>query len=181
MKYDKLKPLIPYAGIPLLAIALLLVRWNSAEGFTLLQCELLLVIGYAAAVKDIREKIISNQTVLVMLVCWLLTMLPQLAVDIELGISRLTNAAIGFLIGGALFLLVYLISKNGLGGGDVKFMAVAGLYLGLNGILPAMLYGSILAALFGLALILLKKIGRKDAIPLAPFLYVGILITIFFF
>lgn len=181
MKYDKVKLLIPYAGIPLLAIALLLVRWNSADGFTLLQHELLLVIGYVAAVKDIREKVISNRTILALLVCWLLTMLPQLAADIEVGMNRLVNAAVGFLIGGVLFLLVYLISKNGLGGGDVKFMAVVGLYLGLNGILPAMLYGSILAALFGLVLILLKKIGRKDAIPLAPFLYVGILITIFFF
>lgn len=181
MKYDKLKPLIPYIGIPLLAVVLLLVRWNSADRFALLQHELLLVIGYIVAVKDIREKVISNQTVLALLVCWLLTMLPQLAVDIELGTQRLINAALGFLIGGALFLLVYLVSRNGLGGGDVKFMAVAGLYLGLNGILPAMLYGSILAALFGLVLILLKKIGRKDAIPLAPFLYVGILITIIFF
>lgn len=181
MKADKLRPLAPYVGIPLLAVALLLVRWNSADGFTLLQRELLLVIGYVAAVKDIREKLVANSTVLALLVCWLLTILPQLAVDIQRGVGRLTNSAIGFLIGGGLFLLVYLISRNGLGGGDVKFMAAAGLYLGVNGILPAMLYGSVLAALFGGVLILLKKIGRKDAIPLVPFLYVGILITIFFF
>lgn len=181
MRYDKLKPLLPYIGIPLLATALPLVRWDSLDAFTLLQSELLLVIGYAAAVKDIREKAVSNRLVLALLVCWLLTMLPQLVVDIEVGLSRLINAFIGFLVGGALFLLVYLISKNGLGGGDVKFMSVAGLYLGLNGILPAILYGSVLAAMFGGVLILLKKIGRKDAIALIPFLYVGILITIFFF
>lgn len=181
MEREKLRPLAPYIGIPLLGIALLLVRWNSADAFTLLQRELLLVIGYAAAVKDIREKLVSNRTVLALLVCWLLTMLPQLAVNVERGVSRLADSAGGFLIGGVLFLLVYLISKNGLGGGDVKFMAVTGLYLGVNGILPAMLYGSVLAALFGLTLILLKKIGRKDAIPLIPFLYVGILIVIFFF
>jgi len=43
-----------------------------------------------------------------------------------------------------------------------------------------MLYGTILAALTGLILILLKKLGRKDAMPLAPFIYAGILITVFY-
>lgn len=181
MNRKKLKLLMPYAGIPFLVILLPLVRWNSQEAFALLQSELLLVIGYFAAVRDVREKVVTNRTVLILLACWLLTILPQIAVDVETGLNLLTDAAVGFLIGGVLFLLVYLISRNGLGGGDVKFIAVAGLYLGMNGILPAILYGSVLAAIFGLALILMKKIGRKDAIPLIPFLYVGILITIFFF
>lgn len=175
------RQLIPYSGIPLLAVALLLVRWSDLDRFILLQRELLLVIGYLIAVKDARDKSVPNSMILALLVCWLITIFPQLAVNIEVGLDRLVNAAIGFLIGGGLFLLVYLISKNGLGGGDVKLMAVAGLYLGMNGVLPAMLYGSVLAALFGLTLILLKKIGRKDTIPLVPFLYVGILITVFFF
>lgn len=166
---------------PLLAIALLLVRWPDLDSFTLLQRELLLVIGYLIAIKDMRNKNIPNSMILALLVCWLFTIFPQLVVDIEIGLGRLKNAAIGFLIGGGLFLLVYLISKNGLGGGDVKLMAVVGLYLGMNGVLPAMLYGSILAAAFGLVLILLKKISWKDTIPLVPFLYVGILIAIFFF
>lgn len=175
------RQLAPYSGIPLLAITLLFVRWPDLDRFTLLQRELLLVIGYLIAIKDTRDKSIPNRMILALLVCWLFTIFPQLVVDIEIGLDRLTNAAIGFLIGGGLFLLVYLISKNGLGGGDVKLMAVVGLYLGMSGVLPAMLYGSILAAIFGLVLILLKKIGRKDTIPLVPFLYIGILIAIFFF
>ena len=64
------------------------------------------------------------------------------------------------------------------GGGDVKLMAVSGLYLGLDGVLPAMLYGSVLAAVAGLLLILGKKITPKDAIPLVPFLYIGMLLTL---
>lgn len=181
MNREKLKLLMPYIGIPVLAILLLLMRRSSLDTFRLLQSELLLVIGYFAAAKDIREKAVSNRTVLVLLVCWLLTMLPQMVVNINVGLDRLVDAFAGFLIGGILFLLVYLISRNGLGGGDVKFMSVAGLYLGLNRVLPAVLYGSILATLFGLVLILLKKIDRKGTIPLIPFLYVGILLAIFFF
>lgn len=176
----KPKASIPYAGIPLLAVLLFLIRRQSFDAFGLLQSELLLILGYIVAVKDIKEKRIPNESVLALLVCWVLTMLPQFAVDMERALGTLKGSAFGFAIGGGLFLLVYLVSRNGLGGGDVKFMAVAGLYLGLNGILPSMLYGSILAALFGLGLILLKKIGRRDTIPLAPFLYAGIVITMFF-
>ena len=76
-------------------------------------------------------------------------------------------------------MLIYIISRNGLGGGDVKFMAVAGLYLGFSGTVPAILYGTLLAAFTGLVLIVLKKLGRKDTMPLVPFLFVGIMITIF--
>jgi len=93
----------------------------------------------------------------------------------------LKDSVLGFLIGGGMFLFVYIVSKKGLGGGDVKFMAVAGLFLGLSGVFTTMFYGTCLAAAFGLLLIALKKIGRKDAIPLAPFLYVGIIVTVFRF
>ena len=41
-----------------------------------------------------------------------------------------------------------------------------------------MLYGSVLAAVAGLLLILGKKITPKDAIPLVPFLYIGMLLTL---
>ncbi len=76
--------------------------------------------------------------------------------------------------------MVYLVSRGGLGGGDVKLMAASGLYLGFQKVMQAMLYGSILAALTGGGLILMRKIGRKDTIPLIPFLYAGILLSTFF-
>ena len=49
----------------------------------------------------------------------------------------------------------------------------------MSAVLPAILYGSILAALFSLILMAAKKLGRKDTIPLVPFLYLGILIVLF--
>ena len=58
-------------------------------------------------------------------------------------------------------------------------MAVSGLYLGFDGVLPAMLYGTVLATLVTLVLVLLKKLGRKDTFPLVPFLYAGMLLTVF--
>ena len=173
-------PLLPYAGIPALEIALLIACSGRLEAFFLLQRAALTAFGYAAAVSDVKSKTIPNGLVLAMLAGWVITAVPRLFADTGSAIPIFTGALAGFALGGGLFLLAYLISRKGLGGGDVKFMAAAGLYLGFDGVLPAMLCGTVLAGIAGLALILLKKIGRKDAIPLAPFLYAGILMTVFF-
>ena len=180
MTKEKLKPLLPYVGIPIIGAVFFLLCGKQADVFIIFLCELVIVFGYIAAVLDIKTKKIPNGFILAMFAAWVLTMMPKLLLDTDMAIDMLKDAALGFVIGGGLFLLVYLISRKGLGGGDVKFMAAAGLYIGFTGILSAMLYGTILAALVGLVLLLLKKIGRKDAMPLAPFLYIGILITVFY-
>ena len=176
----KIKSMLPYAGLPLIMAAMLFLHAARTDPFVLLICELAIAFGYAAAVLDIKAKSIPNSLVLAMLVAWALTMAPKLFLDTDAAVMFLRDAALGFLVGGGLFLFIYIISRKGLGGGDVKFMAAAGLYIGFSGTLSAMLYGTVLAAVAGLALLLSKKLTRKDAMPLAPFLYVGILITVFY-
>ena len=172
--------LLPYAGIPALVTALFLLQAGGPDPFLLLRKLILLVIGYVCAITDLKTKQIPNKLVLVIMASWILMITPELFLNTASAVLMLKDSAIGFATGGGLFLLVYLISRKGLGGGDVKFMAASGLYLGFGGVLPAMLYGSVLAALTALILIVVKKIGRKDTIPLVPFLYMGILITVFF-
>jgi Flp pilus assembly protein protease CpaA len=139
----------PYAGLPVIAAALLVVRAGRTETLLLLWYVLVIVFGYVAAILDIKTKRIPNMLVLTMLAAWVLTMTPQMYLDTAAALALLLESALGFAIGGGLFLLVYLISRKGLGGGDVKFMAAAGLYLGFSGTIPVMLYGTVLAALFG--------------------------------
>jgi Flp pilus assembly protein protease CpaA len=177
---QKLKPLIPYAGLPVICVALLLIRGIDGESNALLRFEALAVFGYAASVYDIKDKRIPNALVLIMLGAWVVITIPYLFCDTANAIAALASSVAGFALAVILFLLVYFASRKGLGGGDVKFMAAAGLYLGIQNTLPAILYGAVLSAVTGIILILAKKMGRKDAIPFAPFLYVGILLTIFF-
>jgi Flp pilus assembly protein protease CpaA len=180
MTKDKIKSILPYAGIPILGTAFLLIYAMQVDAFIILLCELVISFGYVAAVLDVKTKKIPNRLILAMFAAWVVAMTPKLFADIDTAIELLKDAALGLAVGGGLFLLVYVISRKGLGGGDVKFMAVAGLYIGFAGTLSAMLYGTILAGLTGLVLLLLKKIERKDAIPLSPFLYAGILIAVFY-
>ena len=160
-----------------LGIAFWLLCWRKMTAISLLMSELLLLLGGVAAVTDVREKRVPNGLVGAMLAAWVLVMVPQLFLRTEQTVPLLFNGLAGALLGGGLFLIVYVVSRRGLGGGDVKLMAAAGLYLGVDGVLPAMLYGSILTVLTAGVLLLLKRIGRKDAIPLVPFLYIGMVLT----
>ena len=179
MEVQNRKQLIPYLGIPVLVGLLFILRREVEMPINLLLHEVLLVFGYIAAVGDLREMRISNRLVGVMLCAWILVMVPQLFLQTEVAIAISISSLIGAAMSGILLLVVYIVSRKGLGGGDVKFMAVSGLYLGADGVLPAMLYGAVLSALVGLGLILLKKIGMRDAIPLAPFLFAGMLLVMF--
>lgn len=180
MNKDKLKKALPYTGLPILAGALFTMDYGEVSGFVFLQSVLLIVFGYAAAVSDLRTRRVSNGLILTMVGTWVITMAPYLFWDTGAAVVLLRDATLGFLVGGLLFMVVYIVSRKGLGLGDVKFIAVAGLYIGFANIIGAMLYGSIFAGLTALVLLLLKKIGRKDAMPLIPFLYIGILLTIFY-
>ena len=172
------KKVVKYIGIPVIGTIILLLRAGRTDSFIILEYELLILFGYITAVLDYKAKKIPNKLILAMIAAWVLVITPKLFFDVDTAVIMLADSVLGFAIGGGVFLLVYLVSRKGLGGGDVKFMAASGLYLGYYGALPAMLFGTVFAALAGLALILLKKIGRKDTMPLSPFLYAGILITI---
>jgi len=173
------KPLLPFIGIPIVCAALLLLRSGRSDPFTLLLHIMIAIFGYIGMVTDAKSKLIPNGLILAMLAAWVFAVVPKLFVDPSAAAAVLRGSVFGFIAGGGMFLLVYLVSRKGLGGGDVKFMAATGLFVGFDGAVPVMLYGTVLAALAGIALILLKKIGRKDSIPLAPFLYAGILIYVF--
>lgn len=74
--------------------------------------------------------------------------------------------------GGVLF-LVAVISKGGMGGGDVKLAAVIGAFTGLPGAVITLLLSSFLGAVFGIALMLMGRAGRKTPVKFGPFLAVA--------
>jgi leader peptidase (prepilin peptidase)/N-methyltransferase len=76
--------------------------------------------------------------------------------------------------GGFLFLLaIVLISRGGMGGGDVKLAGYLGLCLGWKLLSIALFLGFILGGLVGVYLLIFKKKGRKDEVPFGPFLAIG--------
>ncbi len=173
------KKLIYYIGIPVIFILLLTLRKNKVDNYLLLQYQIVCIFGYLGSVFDLKFRKIPNKLIIYMMIAWAVIIIPQVFLQTEVALNYIFKGLIGFLVGGGISFFVYLISRQGLGGGDVKFMAASGLYLGLDGVISMMLYGSIIAAITSLFLVLIKKVGKKDAIPLVPFLYLGILLIVF--
>ncbi len=92
-----------------------------------------------------------------------------------IGIPNASDRVYGFLVGGGFFLifsfLFYLIRhKQGLGFGDVKLMAVLGLFLGLGGTILTIILSCMLSAIILSLITIFKKGGRDREFPFATFI-----------
>jgi leader peptidase (prepilin peptidase)/N-methyltransferase len=80
---------------------------------------------------------------------------------------------IGFFIISVPFYIIALIT-NGMGGGDIKLIAMGGLLLGWKATLVAFFIASITGGLVAILLVILKQQGRKSLIAFGPYLCLGI-------
>lgn len=90
------------------------------------------------------------------------------------------DSFLGFLIGGILFYLIAIISRGGMGGGDIKMMAMIGAFLGWKSVFLTTFIGSLFGSILGIFLMIMKGKGRKTKIPFGPFLAFGSIVTLFF-
>lgn len=88
-----------------------------------------------------------------------------------------TANAIGFLAGGGILYLVAVVSRGGMGGGDIKLAAVMGLLLGWKYLLLALFLACAAGALVGSLLVLVKIKRMKEALPFGPYLALGSVIA----
>ena len=72
------------------------------------------------------------------------------------------------LAGGLSFLLLAILTRGGIGGGDIKLIAALGLWLGGEALKLTALGGIMIGGLWALCAILVKKKKRTDFIPYAP-------------
>ena len=95
------------------------------------------------------------------------------------------ESLIGLLAGGGSLYLVAigyeaLTKRDGMGGGDVKLLAMIGAWLGWKAVLFTLFFASLSGTLIGGGAMLLQKQGRHYAIPFGPFLAFGALAYLFF-
>jgi len=88
-------------------------------------------------------------------------------------INGAVNSVIGGTIGLVLLLIPAVISRGGMGWGDVKMAGLVGLVTGSQLVLVALFLGVVLGGLVAGMLLLLRIKKRKEAIPFGPFLSVA--------
>lgn len=86
--------------------------------------------------------------------------------------------AVGFILVSGFLYIVYLITKGrGIGGGDIKLMAVCGLLLGWKQILLSFVLGCIIGSV--LHVIRMKVSGQGHVLAFGPYLSIGVIISVF--
>lgn len=115
--------------------------------------------------------------------------LPGIPVFFLLGVFVLkvpwTDAIIGLLAGGGILFAIALsyeliTKREGMGGGDIKLLAMIGGFLGWKSLIFTLLVSSLLGAIAGIILMIIYKQNMKYAVPFGPFLSAAAVAYIFF-
>lgn len=187
------KKIKPYDNIPIISYILLkgrcrecgekisfqypLVEFLNAAGYVIMIWKfgvginaLIYALLYSALIVvtfiDLEHQIIPDRITL-----------PGILIGFILGAAVLPvgwlNSLIGLLLGGGLFYLVAVASRGGMGGGDIKLIAMIGAFLGWRYTLLTIFLGALAGAIVGLSLMIFKGKGRKHPVPFGPFLALG--------
>lgn len=143
---------------------------NIVLPFVMFFISCLIVISFV----DLEFQIIPDLISITLIIAGvLLSLIPH---SYENFAGNIKESLIGILVGGGVLLLIAIVSRGGMGGGDIKLNAGVGAFLGWQASLLTIFIGSFFGALVGL--IILKKTGSRK-IPFGPFLSIGAVISLF--
>ncbi len=85
------------------------------------------------------------------------------------------DSLLGILLGGGILFAVawlyeVLAKREGMGGGDIKLLAMLGAFLGWKAILPIVFIASLIGTVVGVPVMIFQKKDSRLAIPFGPFL-----------
>jgi leader peptidase (prepilin peptidase)/N-methyltransferase len=95
------------------------------------------------------------------------------------------ESLLGIVAGGGTFWAVAFLyekitKREGLGGGDIKLLAMIGAWLGIKCVFPVIMLSSALGSVVGLTLMAVQRKNFKAAIPFGPFLAASAALCLFF-
>lgn len=153
----------------LFAVSPFIVGW----GIELLYCYAIISLLVIITVSDLAYMIIPNK-ILMIFACVFFVL------HIASGDGQWFDFLLGAMIGFGLLLLIALVSKGGMGGGDIKLFALLGFILGVKLVLLAFFFSVLYGAVIGMLLMLLRVVEKRQPVPFGPFIAAGALTAYFF-
>ena len=155
-----------YPLVELLTAILYVVLYRHFPGVDFLPQAFLYSVLLVIVFIDLDHQIIPNRLVLLLGVFVLLLQLLRPALPWG-------SALWGVLAGGGFLLLLAVVSRGGMGGGDVKLMAVLGFWYGWQLTLLLLFLAFLAGGLTGVVLLATGRKKREDPVPFGPFLVLG--------
>lgn len=143
------------------------ITWELAVA--LLFISLLVIIN----VSDIAYMLIPNK---ILLFFFPFFIVGRIVSPLEPWWDSIVGAAVGF----SLLLLIAIVSKGGMGGGDIKLFLLIGLVLGTVPTLLTLFLASVIGMIAGMIVLKIKGKGRKTPVPFGPSIVVAAIIVYFY-
>lgn len=197
-------PIKPYDNVPIVSWLLLRGRCRSCAAGIAIRYPLVEMLGGIAAVGALCAFGLSAEALLIFAFLAALIVITFIDLDHQIipdaislpgifvgfaaallfGTPSWSDSLIGILLGGGLLWAVAegyarLTGREGMGGGDIKLLAMIGAFLGWRAIPVTVLVGSLLGSVIGLSLMALRGRDTKMAIPFGPFLAAGAVVALF--
>lgn len=162
----------------LTAVMALLLFWKFGLSFQYLASFVFVAALIVITFVDLDHQIIPDVITLPGIPLFLLAAVFVMKISFR-------DALIGMAIGGGLLYLIafsyeFFTKREGMGGGDIKLLAMLGGFLGWQSLWVILLVSSLSGALVGIALMIAKGADLKYAVPFGPFLAIGAITYIFF-
>jgi len=199
------KPINFYDNIPLVSYFLLRGRCRYCKGSNSLQyplvegitalSSLFLVIKFGPSLSYLVYFTFVSALIVITVIDLYHQIIPDVISLPGIGVGLLvsliipqitfSNSLIGVLLGGGSLFLVatlyqWLFKREGMGGGDVKLLAMIGAFLGWKAVLLTILLSSLIGSVTGILMMVVKGKDFKYAIPFGPFLSLGAVISLFY-
>jgi leader peptidase (prepilin peptidase) / N-methyltransferase len=168
-RISPLYPIMEFLTGVLFVLVPLALGWNAEiwVGWTLVSLFIIITVS------DIKYMLIPDKILLFFAGIFLV---ERIFIPLSPWWDSLLGATIGFVV----LLLISIVSKGGMGGGDIKLFALLGFVLGTKLVLMSLFISTVLGALIGIIGIMLGVFERKKPIPFGPFIAVGTLIAYFY-
>lgn len=146
--------------------------WSITTGTQLFYFAIAIVLLVFVTITDFEQYVIFDSMLLPLAgagACYTLHM--------QMPLSEHLAAALG---GGLLFLLLAVVTKGAIGGGDIKLIAVIGLWLGVRPLIAVVTYGFLAGGTGALFLLITKQKKRNDYFAYGPYFAlsaIGILLS----
>ncbi len=168
-KISFIYPVIELSTGVLFALSYSLIGLNLEIIMALLLVSMLMII----LVSDITYMLIPNRVLLFFLPLFIFIRIVQ-------PLDPWWSSIFGGIIGITLLAIIIIVSRGGMGAGDMKLFGILGIILGIDKVLLAFFLSCMIGAIIGMLLLLFRVIKRKQPVPFGPYIVVATLITYFY-
>lgn len=156
-------------------LVFLYVNGTFTDDLKLLTITAVLAVANAT---DMREHKIPNKLVITALAVRIVYAVTEICMYGSAYFDTLKSDLLSLIFALAFLLCGLVFMKSGVGMGDIKLIAIMGLFLGFTGTVSSLFFSLIIAFVISVILLISRKKTRKDAIAFAPSLFAGTIISI---